>query len=395
MGAFMQSLEKSIRVAHFIPQFSTLSETFIYQLVSGLSKRFPQTRVCTLERLNAESRPFAQTDLLTLGRAWDFAGKFQDRGRNIQRWLFNKAFRSYLHRSRPDLVHAHFGGSFLRIVDECRALNIPIIVTFRGYDASARLGNPSWRNSYVEKIPKASAIVSVSEDIKRRMSCLLTDNVCSKVIHSGKDPAQYRMELKSGAVDTLLSVGRLVEKKGHEDAVRALAIARQAGFKGTLRIVGDGHLREPLEKLVASLDLSQSVRFLGAMSHEGVLREYAGADAFLLTCKTAKTGDKEGIPNTLKEAMLYGLPIISTIHAGIPELVPSDCHEWLVEEGDWKTAGALILRLAEMNDAQRHHFSQRYRAQVERHFSLETEIDKYAELYAQVVGGHDSKLVPS
>ena len=101
-----------------------------------------------------------------------------------------------------------------------------------------------------------------------------------------------------------------------------------------LTLIGDGKLRKKLESLVESLNLSDSVQFVGMLPHEEVQREMEASDIFLSPNLAARNGDREGIPNTIKEAMATGLPVVSTYHAGIPELVIDGKSGFLVPEKD-------------------------------------------------------------
>jgi len=113
------------------------------------------------------------------------------------------------------------------------------------------------------------------------------------------------------------TLGRLVEKKGVDDLLRAIA-----GLANVhLSIAGDGPLREELEALARELGITAQVEFVGSLSHRAVAEWLAGLDAFVLACKQDRNGDMDGIPVVLMEAMSQGIPVISTRLSGIPELV--------------------------------------------------------------------------
>src|SRR5699024_2729183 len=120
-----------------------------------------------------------------------------------------------------------------------------------------------------------------------------------------------------------VSVCRLIEKKGIEFALRALARMQQDRPERawSYTIIGDGELRGALEALATELGIADIVRFCGAQPHDVVRRCLAESHVFVLPSVTARNGDVEGIPISLMEAMAAGLVPVSTFHSGIPELI--------------------------------------------------------------------------
>src|SRR5437868_13294812 len=131
----------------------------------------------------------------------------------------------------------------------------------------------------------------------------------------------------------LLTVARLVEKKGVDDALRAVAAVRFRHPGLRYDVVGDGPLRGGLEALAGELGLGDAVIFHGARYADAVREMMDAANVFVLASRTAGDGDEEGTPNVLLEAQACGLPILSTTHSGIPEVVDPQAGV-LVAEGD-------------------------------------------------------------
>ena len=144
-------------------------------------------------------------------------------------------------------------------------------------------------------------------------------------------------------VARLVSVGRLVEKKGFAVLVEAMAAVVREVPRARLDLVGDGPQRTMLERRVADLGLDGAVRFLGARPHEQVLDAIAGADVFALACQVDAEGDSDAMPVVLREAMARARPVVTTSVAGIPESVDAEVG-WLVPPRD---AGALAAALVE------------------------------------------------
>ena len=116
--------------------------------------------------------------------------------------------------------------------------------------------------------------------------------------------------------------------------IRAIARLISSGRRVSYSVVGDGELRSDLEQLIKDLGIESEVLLLGRRNHEEVLRLILDAHVLVAPSVTAANGDQEGIPNVLKEAMASGLPVLSTQHSGIPELVQNGISGFLVPERD-------------------------------------------------------------
>jgi glycosyltransferase involved in cell wall biosynthesis len=123
------------------------------------------------------------------------------------------------------------------------------------------------------------------------------------------------------SIPLILSVGRLVPKKGLNDLILACRLLKLRRVKFRCAIVGEGPLRGEFESQISKLGLEGSVTLVGAMAHDRLVSLYGEATVFALPPHVMKDGDRDGIPNVLAEAMAAGLPVISTCVSGIPELV--------------------------------------------------------------------------
>ncbi len=136
-----------------------------------------------------------------------------------------------------------------------------------------------------------------------------------------------------GAAVRILSIGRMVEKKGFADLIAALDILKGEGLDFHAKLIGAGPLEESLRRQIADAGLEDRISLPGAMPHRGIVREIRSCDIFALACREGKSGDMDGIPVVLMEAMAAGRPVVSTRISGIPELVTPDCG-FLVDPGD-------------------------------------------------------------
>mgnify|MGYP003683017747 CR=1 FL=1 len=143
---------------------------------------------------------------------------------------------------------------------------------------------------------------------------------------------QIKIQRKPNTVLELISVGRLVEKKGLRFAVSMCTKLKKQGVPFKYYIVGDGPLRQDLKNQVLEMGLNDDIFFLGALPSRDTLMQMAKADVLLAPSCRAGNGDSEGIPNVLKEAMLLGLQVVTTRHSGIPELIQHDKNGYLCDE---------------------------------------------------------------
>ncbi|QCQ22265.1 glycosyltransferase [Desulfoglaeba alkanexedens] len=147
----------------------------------------------------------------------------------------------------------------------------------------------------------------------------------------------------------ILSVGRLVPKKGYDDLLAALKILDRLGIDFEFFHIGTGEDENRIHALAENLGLSRRVRFLGTLPHEDVIHHYREAHCFALACKVAPNGDRDGIPNVIAEAMAVGVPVVSTRVSAIPELVEDGRTGTLVEPENpealaWALAEVLLHR---------------------------------------------------
>jgi glycosyltransferase involved in cell wall biosynthesis len=168
-----------------------------------------------------------------------------------------------------------------------------------------------------------------------------------RVIHHGVDldifrPGPRRV-MTSPAV--LTTVGRLVDKKGFPDLLRAMRGLKSQGHVFQCRIYGDGPNRGSLVALRDSLDLTAEVEFAGEHGREAILKALGDADVFVLTPIVTPDGDRDGIPNVLVEAMACGLPVVTTAVGGITELVEHESNGLLTAPGDIAGIEQQVARL--------------------------------------------------
>ncbi len=183
----------------------------------------------------------------------------------------------------------------------------------------------------------------------------------------------------------ILSVGRLVEKKGFGDFLLAVYEVRQSGRRFRCRIYGDGPERARLEKMVEVLRLEGHVTLPGARPRREILAAYREAELFALAPCVLEDGDRDGIPNVIIEAMASGLPVVTTAAGGIPELVTPGVTGLIVEPHDIAGIAANIGRLLD-DGALRARLGSAGRAAVEERFDERRTAEEMAALLGVTEG---------
>ena len=198
----------------------------------------------------------------------------------------------------------------------------------------------------------AAFAVTVCESNRQHLSPILGPELLARLrlLYNGVDLEQFAPapDRKSAAGEPLelLFVGRLVEKKGADVLLRALAAAAARQLPVRLTLVGDGPERERCLELAAELELGDRCRFVPLMPHEEVKRRMQRADAFVLPCRVAADGDRDALPTVLLEAMAAGLPCVSTPVNGVGEIVVHGETGLLVAENDAGELARALERLA-------------------------------------------------
>jgi glycosyltransferase involved in cell wall biosynthesis len=214
------------------------------------------------------------------------------------------------------------------------------------------------------------------------------------VHHSGIDLNKFKFRFRTppgpGEPLVMLCVGRLVEKKGIQYLIRAFSQVIHHFPDIRLRIIGDGPLKAVLAQLIRRLGLTHAVTLTGAKTHDDVAKEMDRAHLFCLPSITDRHGNREGIPNVLKEAMACGLPVISTYHGGIPELVEDGVNGYLVPEKDEEHLTAALIKAIETPETWAK-LAESARNTVERSFDVKKQIDELEVIYDTVTKKHRRK----
>jgi glycosyltransferase involved in cell wall biosynthesis len=296
---------------------------------------------------------------------------------------------SYLRRTwSPDLIHAHFGWSGLRLILLKQMLRVPMVVTFGGRDVGLQMNLPDFDRLYEAMLDAADQIICVSQDLRDKVVAAGVDPDRIQVIYRGADMSRFeyvdRSDRGSDRPVRVLMVGRIVEKKGHRYALEALEPLVTEGRKVRITIVGEGEAYHEVRRMRRRLGLTRHVEFAGPTDHEGVRRHMREADLLLHCSVTSSSGDVEGIPNVVVEAQAMGLPVIGTVHGGISEAIRDGETGLLVPERAAAPLEAALRKLVD-DPAYRLRLGRQARAFVEEHFNLDRQVEQHLAIYEKVV----------
>lgn len=369
-----------MNVLHVTEAFSPLSQTFVYDYVTGLERQGIDGHVVTFRRERKEERPFPSVTVLSRPgrwhprRLWHRAlaaigiGEARAAGWPELRARLERVVR----RVQPDLMHAHFGLEGVWAAPVARACGVPLVVSFHGFDAFRLPNEDFWAHKFPGVFATAARLTAVSHVMANHLVELGAPAGAVDVVRVGKRLDAYPYRDPSPPVRDWVSVGRLVEKKGFEDSIAAFGRLVDTVPDATLTIIGDGHREGPLRRQIESAGLSERVSLLGPRPHDEVKDCLRAADAFVLASKTAANGDREGVPTVLMEAQATGCPVVTTRHSGIPEAIPESDHDAvLAPEGDVAALARRMHALTQCSGEELKARAERGRAHVKRVFRLE------------------------
>ena len=407
-----------LRVAFIVNHFPLLSETFILNQITGLIERGHQVDIytctpgdlhkvhpdvekyCLLERTyylpeipqNILWRSLKAIGLLSLnftkapGKLLRSLNGFQYGKSATSLRLFYAAIAG-AGKGTYDIVHCQFGTlSFWGML--FRTINAPqakLVVSFRGYDISQFLQEHGDR-IYDRTFAEADLFLPNCDFFKRRLLKLGCDEKKICIHYSGIDCERFQYTsryLDSSEKICIATIGRLVEKKGIEYSIRAVAKIAKSYPNLEYKIVGSGSLHVELEQLIQKLELTNIVHLLGKKDRQEIIEILQTSHIFIAPSITARDGNQDAPVNVLKEAMAIGLPVISTYHGGIPELVEDGISGFLVPERDAEAIASKLQYLIAHPDIW-NIIGAAGRERVERYFNMQKLNDELLEIYQKV-----------
>jgi glycosyltransferase involved in cell wall biosynthesis len=356
------------RIAILVKRFPRLSETFILNEVLELRRQgLPVDVYAIMDPHETRSQPEAvalahEVTYLRDGSLWRL---FPIAARTIRRhplgslraagWVLTRhsraAARNYLYalvlvdvlaRSGPAHLHAHFLHSPAAIAFIARKVSgQPYSVTGHAKDIYTTLPENLRMRCHGAKFVTTCTAANrdhLVQDVGLEPSVV---HLC----RHGVDVDRFAAVNRQPRAGAIVSIGRLVPKKGFDVLLRACGILHRHDIQFELRIVGSGDLRDELRRVAFVEGIADQVHFLGARSQDEVIVELTAAEIFALTPVVLPDGDRDGIPNVLLEAMAVGVPVVASAVSGIPEVVVDGVTGRLVPERSPDHVAAVLHEL--------------------------------------------------
>lgn len=359
-------------LAIFSPSHNSYSETFIQahkKLLFNIKYYYDGELPTQLEGAPA----------LTHFNLWQkIEKKFNTRFNFQEQGLINS-----LKREKVDCVLAEYGTTACATLPIVQRLKIPMVVHFHGYDASVKTILEDYREPYKKVFAYASAVIVVSQKMKQT----LIDYGCpeEKLIVSvyGPDPLFFDV-IPSYETQQFLAVGRFVEKKAPNLTILSFKKVLDIFPEAKLVMVGNGNLLPFCKRLVTDLHLENNVEFKGVQASQEIQKLMEESIAFVQHSVVAENGDSEGTPVAIIEAQAAALPVISTCHAGIPDVVINDETGLLVQEQDVDGMATVMLRLLKEENLSKK-LGEAGRIRIKENFTLEKHLKTLAETISDAI----------
>lgn len=332
-----------MKIGYVLDKFPKTSETFIYNEVEGLSNKH-DISVFSIDKSPDEipdKVDIIYSDDLYKEGAKAFSSFI--RGDLIQRSVveaYHHMVANQFKKESDDLemLHRHFPTNSV-IYYLSKELDIPYTLTTHARDIFSKV-----RYDHLKEIlDEAERIITISDYNKNYMIdefSLQPSKI--DVVHMGIDTKKFSPSPPNGNITNILTVARLVEKKGIRYGIEAFSRLSEKYPELHYNIIGEGPMKDDLKNLIEDLDIKNKISLLGRVLEKRLLEEYKKADIFMLPCVIAKDGDRDGIPMVLMESMAKEKLVISTEVSGIPELIDDGENGIMVEP---KSPGDLARKI--------------------------------------------------
>lgn len=379
--------------------FLGITETWIYGQIRNLKKYKPIVYAFCAENLNI----YPIKNIRTFGLCKKGCSKYFNPIYFINiicYRLFNfcPTFLYYFKKDKPSLIHAHFGPSGYSILKLKNYYKIPLITTFYGYDISMLpRQHPNWEKKYIKLFNQGERFLVEGNHMKKCLIELGCPKGKVEVFHLGVDLEKIKFTPRKIGEDEeirILVVASFREKKGIPYAIEAFGIVKKAypNLKLKLTLIGDsngsseGELeKKKILKIIEKYNLKKYIKMLGYQPYSVLIKEFYKNHIFLHPSVHASNGDTEGgAPVSIIEASASGMPILSTTHCDIPEIVINGKSGYLVSERDVKTLAEKLDFLVRHSEKWEE-MGKEGKCHIEKDYDVKKQVRKLEEIYDKVL----------
>lgn len=348
-----------MKIAYLVSDLGLVSETFVQDLVTGLSDSGQTvTVICSQSNTsNHHSCAVKAVNFMVLDALSDRIGLridrlFERQGhyRTYQRHLkhAHRQILLALKQVQPDVAYIDYGTVAALARLPLKVLNIPFVVHFHGADVTSKLNHEAYRQELHRFIYDASALIVASDHVRRLLVLegANLEKIC--VIRLGINlegilPISWKQ--RKQFPPSIVFLGRFTPKKHPVALIEAFALVKQKVPEAQLSMIGDGPEMARVQRRIESHGLKESVRLYGALPRIEALAILNQHWVFAQHSVTTTSGDQEGFGISLAEAAALELPVVSTLHNGIPEQVIDGETGFLVREFDYETMSECLMKL--------------------------------------------------
>ena len=337
-------------VASYCSTFLKPEMLHIYRQVTGLTA-FKTFAVCK-ERKSEEAFPFPDVEIAPAAQK-NFIRRFwlkyiKNEPPIVYRGEYG-VLAQLLERRRADLMHVYFGHTGVHLLPFIKRWPKPTVVSFHGMDIQPREGQTGYLDSLKELLKTVPLAMGRSHSLKEGMLALGLPEERFRLNRTGIPLENFPFIERSAPVNgewRIVQACRCVEKKGIDDALKAFACFADRYPEARFTIAGEGPLLDPMKQLSLKLGLGDKVEFAGFLREDELRDLYWQSHIFFHPSRLTADKNQEGIPNSMLEAMSTGLPVVATLHGGIPEAVEQDKTGLLYAERDVDGLIDGMMRLA-------------------------------------------------
>lgn len=310
--------------------------------------------------------------------------------------LLNRFFHHEISKRGAEIIHAHFGMMGYKALPIVQRLQLPLVVTFYGVDASQAVKDPYWRPRLARMLGIASKVMVLCDEAKDRLIALGCNPEKIEIWDIGIPIDEYvyrfpRVDVEDGATKFLI-VARFVEKKGYPYLLKAFQRLIHDGLNVRLTIAGNGPLKETIEQTIINYGLQDYIQLIDTVGRPDFFDFFkkllAEHDIFVLPSVIAKNGDDEGGPPVvIANAQAAGLPVISTPVGGITRAIRDQETGFLVEPESVESLYTVMSSLVK-NTSKLAEISHNARAHVEKNFDVKKQLARVEQVYNEILSVH-------